>query len=215
MTGFQQQRNRKIKRHDMAYFIDGLTVHQKWFPVFDYIDEPTDFAEPYLSGGNVITESSVPPLLAIPKAARLESRHKALPDIFQVRVTIAVNKRTKDIIENIEPNIHQFFKIDLFKNKKDLFDGDYYLLNVGQLIDSIIEEESALEIIVNPSGKRFGLRDSTKGEYRTLKKSEIIGKHLWRESLTKRNIYFSDELRELFLRNKINRIDDWFPAKEK
>ena len=199
----------------MAYFIESLTVHPKWFPIFDYIDESQDFAEPYLSDGSVIDENSIPPLHAIPKAARLESRHKSLPDIFKVRITIAMNKRTKDIIESIEPNIHQFFKIDLFKNKTDLFNGDYYLLNVGQLIDSIIEDESALEIIITKSGKRFGLRDVMKGEYRTLKKSEILGKHLWRERLTKSNIYFSDELHDIFLRNKINRIDDWFPATEK
>jgi hypothetical protein len=198
----------------MAYFITGFSSVPRYYPQFDLINEDgtkyTGFQGRNTMGlkmGHRLDETTDPPLSSIYRFAKLAGSTKILPDIFLVGGEICVNEKIKDIIEAIEPSVHQFLPITLMRTKKQVFKGSYYLLIIGQALNSVIFEESNLRWQVSLGGSKYAQPGLSPRDYRTLWKSQIEGKHLWRERIYLRDIYISDQLYNKIMTINIKGID--------
>jgi hypothetical protein len=110
---------------------------------------------------------------------------------------LAVDETLKDIIERLEPGVHHFFPLQITIPKKQAYPKRYYVMAVGQYLDSFSPEKS----------NEGSWRDRTIGYYTAFDETKkylaglafsksVFGKaHLWRERhLISPEIIFSDEL---------------------
>ncbi|MBV9516557.1 MAG: hypothetical protein JO068_00415, partial [Hyphomicrobiales bacterium] len=209
----------------MAYFITGFSYVPQYCPQFDPINEDgSKFFDPKneevsdyqgcrglsfnaLKTGHRLDETTNPTPASVYRFAKMAGATKILPDIFHAGPEICVNQKVKDAIEVLEPSEHQFLPITLMRTKKKAFEGSYYLLVIGQALDSVIFEESNLRWQVTRSGSKYVQPGINPEDYRTLWKSKITAKHLWRERMYLRDIYISDQLYQKLMELKVRGID--------
>lgn len=132
----------------------------------------------------------------------LTSRHKILYDLFPINGVWSCSIELKSLIEELEPNVHQFFPIRILRKNGGLItrengrsiNGQYFLFNCMQLIDAILPEKSDRSYLnIFPSGA-IGFR---RAEYIFLSKQLIAGKHVWcgdRHSSGGAYVFMSDAL---------------------
>ncbi|WNZ53878.1 hypothetical protein QT397_00455 (plasmid) [Microbulbifer sp. MKSA007] len=130
--------------------------------------------------------------------------------MFVMPATCAVSEKFKCIVEELEPDVHQFFPIQL-KNKDGIpYDERYYLINVGQKFAAILVGKSAgctqswrVEAIERKMPFLLTHDDGL-----VLSKPKIAGRHLWLSQVIAPNTYFcSDELMARFKKEKIKYFD--------
>ena len=97
---------------------------------------------------------------------------------------IAVNEQLKDIIENLEPGVHQFFRIDLHMPQAGGESSQYYTLVIGQYLESFSPPQSKPSSYVSyPKYPGFYNLEKTKKGLNglALDHKKIGNSHLWRE----------------------------------
>jgi hypothetical protein len=141
----------------------------------------------------------------------LGSGHKYLPDIFSIQGYWGCCFEFRDMVEELEPGVHQFFpvrKIVRPNSKKPVIrldgrpaDNQFFILNCLQLIDCVIPEKSSGAGFRKPGSMIAGEYNPnvffTNDNDVCLSKEKIAGKHLWRgktESLYAGYYLISDEL---------------------
>ena len=198
----------------MPYFITGFSFVPRYCPQFDRINADgsryTAFRGKHTLGlkmGYRLDETTDPPLSSVCRFAKLAGATKILPDIFLVEGDICVNQKVRDAIQSFEPGVHQFITITLMRTKKQAFEGSYYSLVIGQKLNSVVFSESNLRWQITPGGSKYVARGVNRPDYRTLRRSSIEGKHLWREEIYVQDIYMSDELYSNLINLKIIGID--------
>jgi hypothetical protein len=94
--------------------------------------------------------------------------------------TVIVGQAAKDVIESLEPGLHQFLPIDVFARDGSLVPGPWYNLRFGQSIGAILSWESGFDGEWWLSHKGRPLTGLPAGS-RTLVFSgpAVSGKHLW------------------------------------
>jgi hypothetical protein len=198
----------------MAYCLAHISVILKFYPMFRTVnDDGSEWRMPKggygaFERGIPLSETTHPPISELYHIAYLESSHKILPDIFQVTSEKGISQRLKDIIEFFEPGIHQYFPVTLMRTKKEAFPGSYYLLNVCQICNSLVPEKSNFRVANTPNGMEYWSRVPGLKNYRTIRKSDVEGKHLWREKLYRDDLYMSDDLYAACRKQKIIGIND-------
>jgi hypothetical protein len=70
---------------------------------------------------------------------------RSIPDFEHVRLHF-VSDKLKDIIESFEPNIHQFFPVDVFWEDGE-FASRKYFFNVCTRIDSVDRERTTMQMV--------------------------------------------------------------------
>jgi len=205
----------------MAWVIRSLSMNPKYCPSFKLLNSdgtPRVFVLPELRhrhaylisnfSGQRLTESTIPPLSSIATRAIIDGRTKVLPDIFSAG-GMCVSQALRDVIEALEPGVHQFIDIELMRTKKEPYEGKYYILRICQILNSVIFEKSNLRIERLPNGREYITSGLNKDNFMTLKKEVVAGKHLWREEILKEYFYMSDELHDIFVRRKFKGIDKY------
>lgn len=71
-------------------------------------------------------------------------RGKKMPDVCPMPGLNAVSSRFRDLVEELEPNVHQFFEIELREQGGTPIPGQYYTFNCPRRIDTILANESTL-----------------------------------------------------------------------
>lgn len=118
---------------------------------------------------------------------------------------LAVDQALKNIIEKLEPDIHQFSPIKITMPKDKEYPKQYYAMVISRFNNSFSPEESDEDVWRDESYdaywgeriKRYNVNIPKKQYFSGLAmKSEVFGSsHLWREkSLKDPDIYLSDEL---------------------
>jgi hypothetical protein len=105
---------------------------------------------------------------------------------------LAVDATLKEIIETLEPGVHQFWPLRITLPKGQDFSGPYYGMVIRCFIDSFVPEQSD----VRQSEDVFFAKGPTKKDYGnlTVSKSAVAGAHLWHERrLVTPDVFFSDE----------------------
>jgi len=105
-----------------------------------------------------------------------------LPDMFDAKQVWTVSEKVKDIIEDLEPGIHTFIRVEPIVRRSGRSFGTYFLLYVGQVIDAVVIEESTFR-----GGRRgrAGFEVTPTLTCAVLDGRLIAGKHLWRGGLGK------------------------------
>ena len=160
-----------------------------------------------LRQGHRLDETTNPTLSSIYRVAKMIGQSKTLPDIFHAGPEVCVNQSLRDTVESLEPDVHQFLPITLLRANGVPFAGQYYLLNIGQVLESVVFDRSNLRWEKTPNGEAYVQRGLNSADYRTLSKAKIERKHLWREAIYLRDIYLSDDLFKLFKLNKFKGVD--------
>jgi hypothetical protein len=132
------------------------------------------------------------------------SPHDCYPDFFAIRhYPRAASQRFRDLVEAIEPGIHQFFPLNLLNKSGEAIDPPYFLFNVTQSYECINPEKSALDWREwdgrGADGKPMRLkRLAIKSEDGLVLRKELVaGRHMLRskgEGVLNGCLFFSDEL---------------------
>ncbi|MFY0612788.1 MAG: hypothetical protein JXQ99_14745 [Hyphomicrobiaceae bacterium] len=133
------------------------------------------------------------PLEQIPEF-RIKKRPKALSSLISLRnKLLAVSEPLKVLIEELEPDVHQFWPLKLTTRNEKGYPEPYYGMVILQWRDSFVPEKSEQYKVDGP----FIYGEDTKTGMSKLSLSrESIGQaHLWRErKLLMPNILISDKL---------------------
>ena len=113
------------------------------------------------------------------------------PDISFTSGAPCLSARARDMIESLEPGIHQFFPIDIYDTNGVIREPRRYILNGCQCVDAIVE------------GKHSIRKDGTRFYYITprrpvkIRKNVVSKLHLWRDKqAADSRCFISDKLYE-------------------
>jgi hypothetical protein len=155
----------------MAYMID--LAYDSREPRFDFEDEPKNKLRFGLSLGLPVGARR------LPTRARETTKKKTYPDIFSMPGLNAVNGRFRDLAEEFEPGVHQFFPLELFTKKGERVDGDYFIFNCTVSFDSLLVDYSDIKWIFpdNPQNSPYPqIKDFQRN---VLSRPAIRGRHVW------------------------------------
>ena len=125
-----------------------------------------------------------------------------LLDVHQTGATLdLVNQRFKDIIDEYEPNIHQFFPTEYYDSKGKEKIGDGYWMIICQRLDTLHDT------LCFPPRDEKGFIDEFNEKYKgrdlsldrkVFSKEKVAGHHMWHDKYTLGTL-FSNELAERLL----------------
>jgi hypothetical protein len=135
-----------------------------------------------------------------PLEFRMMERAKSLGSLIKLTDRLlAVDATLQEIIEALEPGVHQFWPLRITLRNGNEYPGPYYGMIIRRFIDSFVPEQSdarqaegvgtVLDIYYakSPTKKAYGNL--------TVLKSVAAGNHLWRERrLHNPSVFFSDDL---------------------
>jgi hypothetical protein len=138
-----------------------------------------------------------------PDHYELSKRYSALGSLFMMNSgLLAVETALKDVVERLEPGVHQFRPIRVTTRKGAAVAKQYHTMVIGQFLDCFRPESSdegswekaktvdSYQVYINTKEYIAGLAFS---------KSAMDNAHLWRERrVTSPEIYFSDALKAEF-----------------
>lgn len=132
-----------------------------------------------------------------PQSYTTEKSYQALGSFIQLSgLAMAVDEPLKEIIERLEPGVHQFFPIEIRMPRGKLYPTQYYTVVIGQYLDSFSPENSD-EYAFRENGKYGYIHERNKAGVIGLafSKSAFGNAHLWRERCFRQILFcFSDEL---------------------
>jgi hypothetical protein len=113
-------------------------------------------------------------------------KHPGLPDLLTVASTPVVCEAFRQIVLELEPDVHQFVPIALYDEAEQPLPGTYWVMNVLQCRDCVVRPEQVkkweAEGYLFPEVEQFWRRHKNARRALTLylDKSRIEGLHLWR-----------------------------------
>ena len=119
-----------------------MTIREETGPWFEFEDaKGRSSGEGYLPFYHWVGSEKVTDLSNIPTSAR-QTRKGKLTDAFWVANAGLVSPRFKDLIEEIEPDTHQFFPVTLKDTHGTTYPDPYYIWHVTQLVPCVMFKES-------------------------------------------------------------------------
>ncbi|CTQ51842.1 hypothetical protein LP7551_00358 [Roseibium album] len=157
----------------MAYEVS-QTSNTRYSPIFEWVGENYYFQDaPYqVPPGNPITVEG------FPRALKIVSAHKTLPDFFLLSGKYAVSDRMKDVLEKLEPGVHQYIPVILQKKSGEPFEGEFFVLHPCSAVDAIVPEQSDVSFHTTPAG-RITMRFKKVRPKLTVQKEKIKDRHFW------------------------------------
>lgn len=93
----------------------------------------------------------------IPTAA-IQLDEEQLPDVFPINSAGVVSARFKAIVEAVEPDVHQFFPIELRRKDSTLHEGDYFIFHPTRYAPCVLLSKSGIRSKVTVKyGSRAGM----------------------------------------------------------
>ena len=127
-----------------------------------------------------------------------------------------VSSQFRDVVENIEPNVHQFAPVSIIETGNTEASGDYFWFIVGQNIDSVNSDKSTLPERKELYAKTLDLTYTTSwvrprplpDDYRLcFDRRKLNGAHIWVDGyLTPERARCSDVFKALCLEANITGI---------
>src|SRR5262249_19526423 len=118
-----------------------------------------------------------------PSEFRMMEARKSLASIIKTENRLlAVDATLQEIIETLEPGVHQFWPIRITLPKGQEYPGPYYGIVIRRFIDSFVSEQSNFNQ-TSKGSESFYTNGPTKKDYGSLTvlKRVVAGAHLWRE----------------------------------
>ncbi len=148
-------------------------------------------------GDFVGQEAPLDPRL-FPRVFKTVRTYKSLAAMIETESRIvAVNEALKNIIERLEPGVHQFHPFRIMMPRGREYPEPYHVLRIGRVLDSFIPVEGTYMGTLG-RGKLLAIDDTKKYLNKlAFSREKISGAHLWREKVLSRpNILMSDTLKQ-------------------
>lgn len=131
-----------------------------------------------------------------PLELRTKRRYRKLGAlIHSVNQLLLVNKQFKDIVEKLEPGVHQFRPIKLTFTEDEVYPVEYFTMVIGQYLSAFDPEQSPRDIWRGGGQYSALVFNKANAAMGAMKKSVMSGHHLWRDRLARHpNIFLSDTL---------------------
>lgn len=128
---------------------------------------------------------------------------KSLLDMSGFGEKLIVDAALQDIIEQLDPGIHQFRPVRITTKHDEDFPGQYFYMRIGRFIDSFSPEHSNPEYFrgefdsINKHQQYFSsFSGRSPSSSLAFSRTALHGAHLWREKCLRiPNVFVSDELR--------------------
>lgn len=132
-----------------------------------------------------------------PGEFQMRRRYKKLGALIKsVNTLLLVEKRFKDILERLEPGVHQFSPVKLTLPNDEVYPAEYFTIVIGTFLTSFDprqSDEASFTRLGSYRSKHFDAETSSKLAFR---KSVLDRHHLWRErELKTPHLFLSDTLR--------------------
>ena len=147
-----------------AAFADLLVPDQRYIPVRD------------LGWGFPITYDGPTPLVG------RQTNTGRLNDMFIVNLACGISERLKDIIESVEPGIHQYLPLLMLQRNGKPFEEKYFILNICQSFEADIFPDLSLRVFRKASSPFERPEVQYYDGERLLSAPQIAGRHLWARS---------------------------------
>ena len=128
-----------------------------------------------------------------------------LTDVISCHVGWIVNDEIRQLIENLEPKHHQFFRFSIEDGVGQNVPGTYWLLNICTLVDAIDSERSNIKkhmtrrALSENDWDYIDVRDSPIKH--VLNKERILGKAIWADlRFSRSRPFISDRFVECYNR---------------
>lgn len=174
-----------------GYFNNKMPAEQKRFfdhppPSYNYYVAQKLISEPGVKHPGMPDQPPFGPIAPheAPKRFETVKKYASLGSLIKLTARIlAVDAPLKDIIERAEPGVHHFFPIEIVLPKNVAYPKPYFVLVIGQFLDSFSPEQS------NPKswrdsgieGSYFFDSDKKSMSGLALSKQKHRNAHLWRE----------------------------------
>jgi hypothetical protein len=157
----------------------------------------------------------------LPTVARQISKHKKLPCVMFGSALWIITQPFKDVIEKLEPNVHQFFGVTINRDSIQQESERCFYFFCRQWIDAIVEEESNLLVtyteprvtggVTHPPVRTLSKSGSDKNLRLVLRREKILGRHLWQGDTQLQSTYFaSDALGDAMRIGKLRGVDMYY-----
>jgi len=113
-----------------------------------------------------------------PKKLLWEGGDKPLPEVI-LRNSLAVSSRFRDLVDEFEPGLHQFFPVDVYKTRDGEVSATYYWINVCNRIESVDPDRTTYIRKKDYTGKGFWSRSGVEDAKLVFSISRVGGRHLW------------------------------------
>lgn len=131
----------------MAYYLK-LVFQPHAGRHFDFEGEVTNAGAFGLSAGEPI-------YWPMPEKARALKRYKSMPDVFPLPGVNGVNGRFRDLVEEFEPGLHEFFPLTLVWEDGSPIEGDWFIFNCTVSVDTLLPEKSGAVWRDSVNGKPY------------------------------------------------------------
>ncbi|WP_305098250.1 imm11 family protein [Croceibacterium aestuarii] len=172
-------------------------------PDFKWDDRPETLALFGFSHGRVVDDLSMLPTRATQKDK------KKLCDVFPMPGLNAVSAKFKSIVEEFEPDTHQFFPISLNAKDGTPYEEEYFIFNACQRFDAILPDQSkSLHWSEKKAGEWKGMPflNGTASDL-VLSRPAIGDHHLWVSRLILGgHVFFSDPLKARMEKEKVRYV---------
>jgi hypothetical protein len=128
---------------------------------------------------------------------KLGKPYASLPHILQIHGPWMVSETFRKLVEEREPDVHQFFPVELQIAKGGAELGPRYMLNVGQTLRAIEADRSQINWGTRADGTRWAYPPGADDRL-VATRSAIAGKSLWNDRLYSLNRFVSDDLKAAF-----------------
>jgi len=137
---------------------------------------------------------------------RLRKPRKRLPHVLAASGPWFISETLRKLIEEREPELHQFFKVDLEAKDGSPWPVPYYLFNVCQHLPAALLDQSQLVWRTNTSGQRYASAPAYDDRL-VVDHSVTAGKHVWKDKHFVIKIFFSDDLKRACVSTKIDALE--------
>lgn len=139
-----------------------------------------------------------------PSTVIVDSEEYKIKDWVGTTTGYCVSEKTKELIEQVEPEIHQFMDVELHYERKIY---PYFLIKVGTVKDCYIIEKSDVKWReLKLEGKNINYWTKKHSSPLVFNKECVKDSHIWQNKSGHWMICITDKLHELFLNNKITGI---------
>ncbi|MEM9287828.1 MAG: DUF1629 domain-containing protein [Pseudomonadota bacterium] len=136
------------------------------------------------------------------------SRHKVLPDFLESgALHVAVSQTFKDILESLEPGLHQFQPVEVITRSGAVSEMQFYYFRNLQCLDGCVDYEQSILSEDSIPGRRFSSRlASFMDDELVMKKDVINGRHFWMDKQRSSLWFFSEDLQAEVERQKLKKL---------
>ena len=196
----------------MAYNVWG-TVNPPWYVNIEFDGEkPRGASKLGLASATPYNPTSGP----LPSSGYTEKPRKRIPDYTDRWGLQFVSENFRQVVEELEPGLHEFFPFQLRNGKRgDPAPQQYYVMNIMTQCDCIDYEQGGVSVDRRHDGSiTYFSPERISHEGMVLKSDIIVGKHLWRAKYLGGSFFISDDFMALYRKRKLQYLER-APAEER